>query len=297
MAGRERTVATIALLTGAIVWGIIWYPYRLLEHAGLSGLRATILSYLVALVLGWLLFRSRLPRFDRPKKLLMLALIGLSAGACNLGYVLATLHGEVMRVLLLFYLAPLWTVLWSRLLLKERLSAVGISVIGLSLCGAGTMLWRVELGAPWPANGAEWLGLVAGFMFALSNVLIRRATHLTIEVKSLAVFAGVALLGLAIMPFDTAIPTVNRGMADLQPWHWMMVGLLGLILLTINLVVQHGLTHTPANQAIVILLSELLVAALSSWWLAGETIGLQEWVGGGMIVAASLFSGRLDAST
>jgi drug/metabolite transporter (DMT)-like permease len=41
----------------------------------------------------------------------MLLLIALVAGGCNLGYVLATVHGEVMRVLLLFYLAPLWTVL------------------------------------------------------------------------------------------------------------------------------------------------------------------------------------------
>ena len=51
----------------------------------------------------------------------------------------------------------------------------------------------------------------------------------------------------------------------------------------------------PANRAIVILLSELVVAALSSWWLAGETMELREWLGGGLIVAASLVSGRMES--
>jgi drug/metabolite transporter (DMT)-like permease len=293
MAGREKTVARLALLTGAIVWGIIWYPYRLLEQAGLSGLRASILSYLIALGLGLLFLRPQLRNSWGRRFSPMLLLIGFAAGVCNLGYVLATLHGEIMRVLLLFYLAPLWTVVWSRLLLKERLNRNGAAVIALSLCGAITMLWRPELGAPWPANGAEWLGLAAGFMFALSNVLVRRAEHLTIEIKSLAVFAGVVLLGLALMPFDIPPSGAARGLVQLQPWHWGMLALLGMLLLVINLVVQHGLTHTPANQAIVIFLFELVVAALASWLLAGESMGLQEWTGGAMIIAASLFSGKI----
>lgn len=293
MAGNNNTVARLALLTGAIVWGMIWYPYRLLEQTGISGLRASVLSYLVALGLGLLFLHPHLRDLKWRRISWTLLLLGVTAGACNLGYVLATLHGEVMRVLLLFYLAPLWTVAWSRLLLKERLNRAGAAVVALSLCGAVTMLWRPELGAPWPANPAEWLGLAAGFMFALSNVLVRRTAHLTIEIKSLAVFAGVVLLGLAVMPLDIPPPGAALGMMQMQPWHWALLGLLGVILLLINLVVQHGLTHTPANQAIVIFLFELVVAALSSWLLAGETMGIQEWAGGAMIIAASLFSGRI----
>lgn len=296
MAGREKTVARLALLTGAVVWGMIWYPYRLLEQSGISGLRASVLTYLIALVIGVLLLHSSLGKLRGQRFSWTLLMIGFAAAACNLGYVLATLHGEVMRVLLLFYLAPLWTVFWSRLLLKERLNRVGIMIIALSLCGAVTMLWRPDLGAPWPGNSAEWLGLAAGFMFALSNVLVRKSEHLSIEVKSLAVFLGVVLLGLSLMPFDDLPPGSSHGLREFQFWHWSMLALLGVILLVINLVVQHGLTTTPANQAIVILLFELVVAALSSWLLAGESMGIQEWMGGAMIIAASLFSGHMEAS-
>jgi drug/metabolite transporter (DMT)-like permease len=70
--------------------------------------------------------------------------IELAAGGCNLGYVLATLNGEVVRVLLLFYLAPLWTVLLSRLLLGERLNRFGVFVIALSLAGGDRSLMAVE---------------------------------------------------------------------------------------------------------------------------------------------------------
>ena len=284
----ERAAAIASLLAGATVWGLIWYPYRAIEASGLSGARATTLTYAVALVLSLLFLWPRV-RGARPNG--WLVAIALTSAGCNLGYVLAMLHGEVMRVLLLFYLAPLWTVFLARLLLNERVNAVGAGVIALSLAGAATMLWHPGLGLPWPGNGAEWMGLGAGFLFALSNVLIRRTPQLSIELKSVAVFFGMVVVGTAAVLLE---PSGNgKGVED--PSIWAMIALIGVILLVINLVVQYGLTHVAANQAIVIFLFELVVAALSSWLLAGETMGLREWGGGALIVAAGYFSGRLDA--
>ena len=282
----KNTVALISLLAGATIWGLIWHPYRTLEGMAVSPALGATLTYFVAFLLGLGLFRRQLAGF-RPGW--MLAMIGLVAGGCNLGYVLATVHGEVMRVLLLFYLAPLWTVLLARLLLGEKVSLPGAAVIGLSLAGAVVMLWQPSLGLPLPENGAEWLGLAAGFLFAFANVLIRKAQELSIEVKSMAVFAGVVVAGLAALPFEPGAVTLPP-MAG-----WLLVALIGLVLLATNLFVQYGLTHTPANRAIVIFLFELLVAALASWLLAGEAMTLKEWLGGAMIVAASLFSGKLAA--
>ncbi|MEZ5616311.1 MAG: DMT family transporter [Rhodocyclaceae bacterium] len=280
------SLALVALLAGATIWGLIWHPYRALEGMGVSAVLGATLTYFVSFLLGLVLLRRRLAGF-RPGW--MLALIGLVAGGCNLGYVLATVHGEIMRVLLLFYLAPLWTVLLARLLLGEKVSLPGTAVIGLSLAGAVVMLWQPSLGLPLPQNGAEWIGLAAGFLFAFANVLIRKAKALSIEVKSMAVFAGVVVVGLVVLPFEpgaVALPPVAG---------WLLVGVIGLVLLATNLFVQYGLTHTPANRAIVIFLFELVVAALSSWLLADEAMTLKEWLGGAMIVAASLFSGKLEA--
>ena len=280
------------LLTGSLVWGLVWYPYRVLEELGVSGTLATLVSYAVALVAGLALFRHDLGPLRRPESTLFL--IGLAAGVANLGYVLGMIHGQVMQVLLLFYLAPLWTVLLAALLLRERPGLIGLLVVLLSLAGAAVMLHEPEMQLPWPRTLAEWFGLSAGVGFALHNVLIRRAHHLSIQVKSVAVFAGVVVLAAVVAVAFPAAATV----AAVRPLfgHSAMVLLVavGLAIFGANLAVQHGLTHVSANQAIVLLLSELAVAAVSAYFLAGEAMRLNQWVGGTMIVAASLLSGHLS---
>ncbi len=286
MSSKQYSTATLSLLTGATIWGLIWYPYRIIDQAGINGVVASMTTYAFAFLLGLVTLRRKL----RSARLSWwLPLIALAAGGCNLGYVLAVLNGEVMRVLLLFYLSPLWTVLLSRLLLGERLPPPGIAVIGLSLCGAIVMLWHPAMGMPWPRQGAEWIGLGAGFMFALNNVLIRRTGELSIELKSMVSFLGVIVCGALVLPW-VKLPA----QATMTGVHLFLMLLIGVVLLAVNLVVQYGLTHIKANRAIVILLSELVVAALASWLLAGEYMGLKEWVGGILIVLASLFSGHMD---
>jgi drug/metabolite transporter (DMT)-like permease len=281
-------LAPLSLIIAATVWGLVWYPYRLLEEAGISGSVASMLTYLVGLPF-LLLLVDRHHLFARSERGLLLAL-AFTAGWTNLAYVLAVIHGEVMRVLLLFYLAPLWTVLFARLLLAERAGRMAFAVIGLSLAGAYVMLSKSG-GLPLPTNAAEWLGLSAGVGFALTNVLTRKISSAPIALRSLAVFGGVVLLsGLYALHEGSSLRILFA--LDFQGW-WMVVGI-ALVLLLAIFTVQYGLAHTPANRAIVILLSELVVAAIASRYLADEMMDPHEWIGGAMIVAATLFSGQLE---
>jgi drug/metabolite transporter (DMT)-like permease len=77
-----------------------------------SGSVASLLTYLFGVPLLLLLVSRAAPRITADERGLLLAL-ALAAGWTNLAYVLAVIHGEVMRVLLLFYLAPLWTVFFA----------------------------------------------------------------------------------------------------------------------------------------------------------------------------------------
>jgi drug/metabolite transporter (DMT)-like permease len=288
---KTSGLAISGLLTGALVWGLIWYPYRILEEAGVSGAPATLATYAVALIAAVTLFHRDLHRLRRIEPIL--AAIALTAGWTNLAYVLGMIHGQVMQVLLLFYLAPLWTLLIARVLLGERAGAVGALLVVLSLAGAAIMLWeQTGWHLPIPHSVAEWLGLSSGVTFALSNVLIRKAHQVDIRVKSVAVFGGVALVAMAVVPMDGAsfAEPIRAGLPAIA-----LLVLLGLVIFATNLAVQHGLTGVGANQAIVLLLSELVVAAVSSYFLAGEAMRWNQWVGGAMIVTASLLSGRLAA--
>jgi drug/metabolite transporter (DMT)-like permease len=198
------------------------------------------------------------------------------------------LEGEVMRVLLLFYLAPLWTVPLAHYLLGEKLDARGGIVMAIALAGAAVMLWHPEIGVPWPASRAEWLGVAAGFFFALGNVLVRRLAHVRDTAKSLAIWAGVTVAAVTFLPFaPTATDAALRAAAST----WTLWVPVGLALLVMSLALQYGLTRVPANRAIVILLFELVVAALASYLLTGERLRPQDWAGGLLIVAASLASG------
>jgi drug/metabolite transporter (DMT)-like permease len=290
-AKKNNVVTVSCLLTGALVWGLIWYPYRALQAGGVGGALASFLTYFVALLPGLFLFRSRRAQLRKAPGLLVA--MALAAGFCNLGYVLAMIHGEVVRVMLLFYLAPLWTVIFSRLLLGERAGAVGYLVIALSLAGAIVMLWHPGGRWPLPYNAAEWLGLGSGLSFALANVLSRKASGIDEAVKSTSVWAGVALVALPV-----AILTEHplRALAAMDAQTWLLVGMVALILFCVNLVVQFGLARTTANRAIVLMLSELIFAAASSYFLAFEQIGWRDWLGGAMLVVAALCSGRLEAS-
>jgi drug/metabolite transporter (DMT)-like permease len=77
---------------------------------------------------------------------------------------------------------------------------------------------------------------------------------------------------------------------------WLLVAMLAVILFCVNLVVQFGLARTMANRAIVIMLSELVFAAASSYFLTFEQIGWREGLGGAMLVVAALSSGRVEGS-
>ena len=158
------------------------------------------------------------------------------------------------------------------------------------LGGKGANLAEMtNIGLPVPQDAGDWFGLGAGFSFALLNVLSRRAQGVSIEIKSMATFAGAVLVGMALVLAGFAQPQ----MPD-SPTIWLLLGLIGCVLLVDNPVVQYGLARVAANRAIDIMLSEVGFAALASWLLAGEVIGHREWVGGAMIVAASVFSAKME---
>jgi drug/metabolite transporter (DMT)-like permease len=288
---HSRALAVPSLLFGATLWGLIWYPYRVLNDAGVGGIATAFLTYLLPLLLcgafSWRHLARARGQFG------WLALLGLASGWTNVAYVLAVIEGEVMRVVLLFYLAPVWTVFLSRWLLGETLNARGWAIMTVSIAGALVMLWPPGGGLPLPANHAEWIALSAGMSFALSNVMTRKADAADEWAKAHAVWAGVGVVaGIGLLLGNAPFAFVTH--AHLATW--LLVLGVGVCIGTMTLAVQYGLTHTPANQAIIIMLFELVAAALSSWWLSGETLGAREWLGAAMIVAASLVSGQIEKS-
>ncbi|PXW96661.1 EamA domain-containing membrane protein RarD [Sphaerotilus hippei] len=295
MVRAGRGLAVLALLFNAATWGVSWWPFRSLMQLGLHPLWATTLVFAAAV----LVFSFWQPSAWR--HLLAspsLWVIALASGATNAAFNWGVTIGEVARVVLLFYLMPLWAMLLAWWLLGERPHAgIGLRLL-LSVGGAAVVLLGDGDG---PARGlslADGLGVLGGMTFALNNVMLRRATDRPESSRALAMFVGgcVTCLGVAASGSSGAL-----GLAE--PMHWppepalgwlLPVAGLSLLFMLSNLALQYGASRLSANVTAVVMPTEVLFASCSALWIAGEPWSPALMLGGAMILAATLLAAWQD---
>jgi drug/metabolite transporter (DMT)-like permease len=214
----------------------------------------------------------------------------LAAGTTNAAFNTAVTIGDVVRVVLLFYLMPLWAVLLARVLLGERLTALAALRVGLALAGAAIVLWPADgSGWPMPTSTAEALALLGGFAFALNNVMLRREAHRPESARALAMFAGGTLVSLGAALWLGGLGTVPWPPSPAPGWVTGLLVLAGVFLLG-NLALQYGTARLPANATAVIMVSEVLFASASAVALGAGTMSWALGLGGSLIVGASLLA-------
>jgi drug/metabolite transporter (DMT)-like permease len=291
-----RRRAAAALVFNAFVWGTSWWPLRRLQDAGVHPLWATVLTFTLA-TLAIVAVRPRaVAQVARTPALWLLV---VAAGCTNAAFNWAIVIGDVVRVVLLFYLMPLWTVLLARAVLGERLTRVAGARIALGTLGALIVLWpdashldaAAGVALPLPHSLADWLGIVGGFSFAFNNVMLRREAGRPEEGRSLAMFAGGALVAGALASILTANGTVPTPPPLALPWV-ALAGALTLVFLAGNLALQYGAARLPANRTAVIMLTEVVFASLSALALGGGVLTPRLAIGGAFIVAGALLAAR-----
>jgi drug/metabolite transporter (DMT)-like permease len=285
---RLRVLAALALTFNAFTWGVSWWPFRQLEGQGLHALWATALIYSVAVLA---LTLARAVAWRQLLATPSLWWLVLASGATNAAFNWAVTIGDVVRVVLLFYLMPLWAVLLARWLLREPLTAAATLRLVLALAGAAIVLWPAGGGWPVPQTLAEWLGVVGGAAFALNNVLLRREAHRPEAARALAMFVGGAAVALVLALALGAQGRVPAPPAPAAAWMLATAGM-GLWFLIGNVALQFGAARLPANVTAVVMLTEVLFAAVSAVLLGAGTVTPQLALGGALIVGAALLAAR-----
>jgi drug/metabolite transporter (DMT)-like permease len=286
LTARQRALLpALGLVFNAFTWGVSWWPFRQLEAAGLHPLAATALIYLLAVAVITL---ARPVAWREVLAHPALWVLVLASGTTNAAFNWAVTIGDVVRVVLLFYLMPVWAVLLARLLLREPLTRGALLRIGLALAGALVILWpRDGAGWPVPRTLPEWLGVVGGFSFALNNVMLRREAARSEGARALAMFVGGALVSLVL-----ALVLHGRGVVPALPaaaWGWIAGAVaLAAFFLASNLALQYGAARLPANATAVIMLVEVLFASVSAVLLGAGTVDARVLLGGAAIIAAAL---------
>ncbi|TFZ01833.1 DMT family transporter [Ramlibacter humi] len=295
MAGPEgpRAAAVAALVFNAFVWGVSWWPFRELQSQGLHPLWATCAVYLFSLLVVTAM-RPGLLRAVRSHPALLWLM--LASGCTNVGFNWAVTVGDVVRVVLLFYLMPAWSVLLAWPLLGERPQLPALVRLALALAGVVVILKTPETPWPVPQSLPDVLAILGGFSFALVNILVLRLRGAPAIARVTAMFTGGTLAAAAagtiavtqgLAPSPTLLPIGAAALALV----------LGVGFLLGNAAMQFGASRLPAQTTALVMLSEVLFASVSSVAAGAATLGPRTLAGGALVLAAAAWSALSEPGT
>ncbi len=273
-------------MVNALIWGVSWWPFRQLQALGLHPLWSTVIIYALAALMITLWRRQAWRQLLSTPILWVLV---LASGTTNASFNWGVTIGDVVRVVLMFYLMPLWAVLLARWLLKEPLTRAALLRVALALAGAAVVLWPEDGGWPLPRTLADWLGVLGGFTFALNNVMLRREAHRPEAARALGMFLG----GCLVSGLLATVLLMQGVVAPPPPPAAAWLGgalLLGVFFLIGNLALQYGASRLPASVTAVVMITEVLFASVSAVLLGAGHITPALAVGGALIVSATLLS-------
>lgn len=278
-------LAAGALVINAFVWGVSWWPFRILQNHGLHPLWSTALICTAVLAVLLALRFDSWRCFTRYPQLWLLA---LASGLTNVGFNWAITAGDVVRVVLLFYLMPAWSVLVAWALLGEKPTAGSLLRLALAMAGVLVVLKSPDSAWPLPQSGADWLALVSGLSFAVTNALLRKLNQTSSGSRMLAMFGGSALLATAVALLGMTqqiVPAPSLAAVGIP----LALGL-SLAFLLGNAALQYGAARLAASTTALVMLSEILFASVSAAALDAAQFTPRIFLGGGLIVVAALLA-------
>ncbi|WP_409517314.1 DMT family transporter [Diaphorobacter sp.] len=281
----------LALLFNALIWGLTWWPFRQMNAAGLHPLWATAVMYVMVLA-ALLLFRPGILRQIRDNPGLWL--LALSSGLNNIAFNWSITIGDVVRVILLFYLMPAWAIVLAWLILGERPSRNALARLAVAFCGVLLVIWPGDGGLPRLLSAltlADWLALFGGFMFAFTNVTLRRMHAIPGQARMFVMFGGCMVTAVV-----AALIGGQLGMVPPLPApeaRWMVIAVvLALLLFIGNWALQYGASRLAASVTAVVMLSEVAFASVSSVLLGASQLDARSLAGGVLILLAAAWPRR-----
>lgn len=258
-------------------------PVRRLAELGLPGAWGSLIAAATAaMVLAPFALRGRRQaREADPLAVASLALGGVAFAFYSVGLV----YGRVAVIILLFYLTPVWSTLIGRFVMGRRSRPSRSVAIAMGLLGLAVML-GADGEVPLPRSIGEWLALVSGVLWSVSSTGISSRTEIAPAPAGFVFALGAAAGALALVPFlGAGVELAQAEVVAATGWVlaagalWWGLSMAALMWATARL--------EPARVGL-LLMSEVLVGALSSALLAGERLAPLEVAGGALVLAAGL---------
>jgi len=281
---RKNSIPTLGLLLAAIAWGLFWVPVRNIQDAGIGPAWTSIIifagSCVVLLPLVLLRWRNII-RHIGP-----LLFPGLLSGLAFSLYTISINLTDVVRVVLLFYMTPLWSTLLGIIVLKEQLNISRVIALVLAFGGLLTIL-GIGYQLPIPRNIGDWLALVSGIIWAFASVKLFQGGP-SLLVEKVFLFVLFALLGsLCIVSLPLGITESIPNLSQInQIWIWILIVSIVMAPMTF-LTIWPATILSPARVGM-LLMADVLAGVTSAALLTDETFGMREIVGTLLIVSAGV---------
>lgn len=275
--------AVMVLIISSIGWGITWLPIKLINEMGLDSMHLILIAFASGAIasLPWLIKQHVLWK----SSLGFMLMIAIAGGFANSAFQTAIVHGDVIRVMILFYLLPVWSVIGGRIFLQEAIDILRWSAVILCLAGAAIILdvWNTS----W--QGISWIDLLAigsGLGLAVTNILFRFTQTIPLMSKISVTFIGcTVIIGAFLTTSETTATLPDNQAVPLA----MLYGAIWIMLITVG--TQWAVTKMEAGRSSIILVMELVVAVVSAAIISNAQLGMSEMIGGAMVIGAALLEG------
>ena len=210
----------------------------------------------------------------RPRNHLRRGLYGLAGMVLNFGAVILLPLAEATT---LNFTAPIWAVILSALILRERVGVWRWSAVATGF--AGILVITQPGGSSLPLFGAL-VGLGAAFMIALISIQIADLGRTEKPVTIVFWFAvtSSAVLFVPMLFFTKAHDGTT----------WALLGLLGLTGTIGQMLLTAALKYGPVSSVVVMDYSALFWATLFGWYLFDRLPPSSTWLGAPLVVAAGV---------
>lgn len=282
---HSQRLPVLALVGSSIIWGCTWLPLKYFASAGLDGAALFFIAYGSVLVFALPLLLRQLAQWRTQWRVIVG--IFFLGGYASIAFNMSVMYGDVVRMMSLFYMLPVWAVLGGLLFLGERLTSLRLLAVACALSGAWLILGGVNIFKQ-PPSWLDLLAISSGFAYAMNNIIFRATPDLPISPKiALMFFSCTVMSGFLLLMGVQHWPLV------VSPTLLLLASGFGLCwLLLANVGTQWGVTHLEAGRAAVIIILELVAAVLTSMWFNHEVLTVTEWCGAALIMTAALLEAR-----
>ena len=264
-----RVFPILSILLSGILWGVISLFIRPLSAAGLSAMQICFVRLLFAapiFVIAALVFSSARMRIRLRDLWIFVGTGVISVVLFNYFYFYTIIHSEASVAVVLLYTSPIFVMLLSVLLFKERVSPEKIIALAMTFIGC-LLVSGVTSGGTTLTPLVGLIGVMSGLFYALYTIFgvfgLRRYDPLTVTAYTF-LFAF-----LASLPVSDLKGTFTILSATPSLWLWCA----GISLISTVLpyfFYTWGLKKVEPSRAAILVAVEPLVACLLGIFAYGE---------------------------